>query len=1012
MKRDEKAFLDAYKRLNSGQKEAVDTIDGPVMVVAGPGTGKTQILSLRIANILRQTDTAPENILALTFTESGVASMRKRLSGIIGSSAYSVVIKTFHGFANDVIKDNPESFGRIIGSKNITDVTQISLIEEIIIESKLELLKPFGDTLYYTKAILSAISDLKREGVTPEDFEELVLSAERDFEKISDLYHEKGAHKGKMKSQYGDLKKQINKNKELLSVYKSYEEKLVKNKQYDYNDMIMEVLKTLRSDSDLLLRLQENHQYILVDEHQDTNNAQNKILELLVNFHESPNIFVVGDEKQSIFKFQGASLENFFYFKHLYKNATLVTLEENYRSTQKILDSAHSLLAGEKKLKSNTKESEKNIHFYALANDSSENYFLASCISEKIKDGVAPEEIAVLYRNNGDAFPVADMLSRFGISYVIESDQDILRDSFVKKLVTIIKAVHNFGSDDVLAEMLHLDIFELSAIDLMRVIRTAKDKRKFDLYDLISDREGELSKIPLEAPDKFAEVFGKISHWVKSSKNDDLVVCLEKIFRESGILALALSHSGEKIETINTFFDEARSLASVNPSARLSDFYVYIDTLEKHSMSIKRKAKPVSSVVRLMTAHRSKGLEFEYVYIVGAYDGHFGNKSKREILKLLPSVYSLVKDKKENDFDYLDGDSDSEERRLFYVALTRAKKEVHISYGAFSGDGRERVPSQFISEIDESLIDNVNTENVTSKFQNEKEILFKEKVTLPTSLEYKEKYKEFVREKFLSQGLSVSALNNYLKSPWLYFYRNLVRLPEAQNKSQIYGVVIHGVLQDFFETLKYEEPGKEFLLQRFEERLANESLRDHDREDLLDKGHKTLESWYKENKGKWNKDVLTEFRINGVYLTPEIRLTGVLDKLEFIGGSRMNVRVVDYKTGKPKSEKVVRGETKDSDGGYYRQIVFYKLLLELYEDGKFKMDEGALEFVEADEKGKFTKHIFTPTDEEVENLKSEIIRVSDEILNLKFWDSECDPKAMGEGNEKYCELVEEIKKRG
>ena len=159
MKRDEKAFLDAYKRLNSGQKEAVDTIDGPVMVVAGPGTGKTQILSLRIANILRHTDTAPENILALTFTESGVASMRKRLSGIIGSSAYSVVIKTFHGFANDVIKDNPESFGRIIGSKNITDVTQISLIEEIIIESKLELLKPFGDTLYYTKAILSAISD-------------------------------------------------------------------------------------------------------------------------------------------------------------------------------------------------------------------------------------------------------------------------------------------------------------------------------------------------------------------------------------------------------------------------------------------------------------------------------------------------------------------------------------------------------------------------------------------------------------------------------------------------------------------------------------------------------------------------------------------------------------------------------------------------------------------------------------------------------------------------------------
>jgi DNA helicase-2/ATP-dependent DNA helicase PcrA len=1012
MKRDEKAFLEGYNRLNKAQKQAVDTIDGPVMVVAGPGTGKTQILSLRIANILRETDTDPENILALTFTESGVASMRKRLSEIIGSSAYSVVIKTFHGFANDVIKDNPESFGRIIGSKNITDVNQISLIEEIIIESKLDLLKPFGDTLYYTKAINSAISDLKREGVSVADFEEIVTVAERDFENISDLYHEKGAHKGKMKSAYQDLKKQINKNKELLSVYKSYEEKLVKNKQYDYNDMIMEVLKSLRADGDLLLRLQETHQYILVDEHQDTNNAQNKILELLVNFHESPNIFVVGDEKQSIFKFQGASLENFFYFKHLYKNAKLVTLEENYRSTQKILDSAHSLLAGDKKLKSNKKEEEKNIHFYTLPNDSAENYFLASSIEEKIKDGVNPYEIAVLYKNNKDAFPVADMLSRFGVPYVIESDQDILRDSYVKKLVTIINAVENFGNDDVLAEMLHLDIFEISPIDLVRVIRTARDKRKFDLYDVLADKEKMLSAIPLEDIEKFREAYGKLSSWVKSSKNDDLIVCLERIFRESGLLALALSHSPEKLETINTFFDEARSLVAGNPVARLSDFYTYIETLKKHSLSIKRKSKPSSLAVRLMTVHRSKGLEFEYVYITGAYDGHFGNKSKREILKLLPSVYKLVKDQKENDFDYLDGDSDSEERRLFYVALTRAKKEIHISYASFGDEGRERVPSQFISEIDESLIDVEDTDNLKEKISKDKSIFFKEKARAVSSADYKEKYKEFVREKFLSQGLSVSALNNYLKSPWLYFYRNLVRLPEAQNKSQIYGTVIHGVLQDFFESLKYEKPGKEFLLSRFEDRLSRESLRDHDRDDLLDKGHKTLEGWYAENKGKLNADVLTEFRVNGVYLSPEIRLTGVLDKLEYIDGSRRRVRVVDYKTGKPKSEKVVRGETKDSNGEYYRQIVFYKLLLELYEDGKFVMDEGALEFVEADEKGKFTKHIFHPTDEEVQNLKSEIIRVSDEILNLKFWDTPCDPKEMGEGNEKYCELVEEIKRRG
>ncbi len=1004
------SFETEYKRLNKAQKEAVDAIEGPVMVVAGPGTGKTQILSLRIANILKQTDTAPENILALTFTESGVANMRKRLTDFIGSLAYSVVIKTFHGFANDVILNNPENFPRIIGSKNITESTQVSVIEEIILETKLNLLKPFGDTLYYTKSILKAIGDLKREGVSVSDFKNLVTHAYEDFEKIEDLYHEKGAHKGKMKGIYADLKKQIDKNKELSLVYEKYEEKLRERKEYDYNDMIMEVLERLREDDDLLLRLQENHQYILVDEHQDTNNAQNKILELLANFHENPNLFVVGDEKQSIFKFQGASLENFFYFKNLYPEAKLITLTENYRSTQTILDSAHSLIPGREKLSSKNSRKENKIYFYNLYDDTSEHYAIAESIQEKIKDGANPSSIAILYRNNADAFPLSDMLSRFGISHVIESDQDILRDPYIKKIITIIKAVCRFGDDDILAQMLHLDIFDIDPLDIVRVVRSATEKKKYDLYDLISNKEKMLDKMSLENKGAFLETYSKLSSWVSSSKNDDLLVTLEKIIRESGIIATSLSENPEKIEIINTFFEEARAVGRVKPDARLEDLFQYLETIEKHSLSIKRHSKVLGDSVRLMTAHKSKGLEFDVVYIVGAYDGHFGNKTKREILKLLPSVYALIKDIKKENLDVLEGASSDEERRLFYVALTRAKEEVHISYATFSEDGRERVPSQFISEIDSQFINIVDTKESLERFSKNKDILFKEKVNI-TKEEYKQKYKEFVREKFLSQGLSVTALNNYLKSPWLYFYRNLVRLPEPQNKSQIYGTVIHAVLQAFFESLKYEEQGKEFLFRKFEERLSAETLRDSEREDLLDKGYKTLDAWYEVNKGKFHKDVLTEFRVNGVYLTPEIRLTGVLDKVEFIGGSDRHVRVVDYKTGKPKSEKVVRGETKDSDGDYYRQIVFYKLLLKLYEDQKFIMDEGTLEFVEPDEKGKFTKHTFSPTDEEVENLKKEIIRVSDEILNLKFWNMPCNPEDLGEGNEKYCELVEEIKNR-
>ena len=199
---DESKFNDALSKLNAEQREAVDTIEGPVMVVAGPGTGKTQILTLRIANILAKTDTAPEQILALTFTESGVASMRKRLSEIAGSRAYAVNINTFHGWCNEVIKKYPEDFPRIVGAKNIHEVDQVAILETLVDDLPLKLLKPFGDKFLYIKHLKRAIEDLKREGLTPTDFKNILSQERESFTNLPDLYHEKGAHKGKMKSEY------------------------------------------------------------------------------------------------------------------------------------------------------------------------------------------------------------------------------------------------------------------------------------------------------------------------------------------------------------------------------------------------------------------------------------------------------------------------------------------------------------------------------------------------------------------------------------------------------------------------------------------------------------------------------------------------------------------------------------------------------------------------------------------------------------------------------------------
>src|SRR3989338_6183050 len=226
-------FEELYKKLNPRQKEAVDAIEGPVMVIAGPGTGKTSILTLRIANILAKTDTSSDSILALTFTESGVHSMRQKLADIIGSVAYKVNINTFHGFANEIIKNYPEEFPRIIGSNNTTDIDQIKILEEIISSAKLKKLKPYGDPFYHIRPIISEIRNLKRENVNPEKLAEIIKEQERNFSNVEDLYHKNGKYSGEIKGKYKDLEKSIEKNKELLIVYKQYEKSLMEKRLYD-----------------------------------------------------------------------------------------------------------------------------------------------------------------------------------------------------------------------------------------------------------------------------------------------------------------------------------------------------------------------------------------------------------------------------------------------------------------------------------------------------------------------------------------------------------------------------------------------------------------------------------------------------------------------------------------------------------------------------------------------------------------------------------------------------------
>jgi DNA helicase-2/ATP-dependent DNA helicase PcrA len=989
LKQTDSGFSELYKALNKEQKQAVDTIDGPVMVIAGPGTGKTSILTLRIANILKNTDTAPENILALTFTESAAHNMRSRLVNIIGHAGYKVAIHTFHGFAGDIIRSYPEKFPRIIGSSLITDIEKISIVENIVNTLPLELLRPYGDPSYYIRSIISTIQELKRDSYTPEDLEKSLNKEEKEVKSSPDLYHEKGAHKGKMKGMYIDRLGSIEKNRELNTVYKEYQETLGRKKKYDFDDMLGELISVMKTDSDFLLILQETYQYILADEHQDANRSQNTILELLSDFHDNPNLFIVGDEKQAIFRFQGASLENFLYFSRKYKKAVVIPLRQNYRSHQHILDASHEVIennpsdGSRERVRlsagSSRTSKEKPIIVVEAPNISSEISWVVGDIGRKIRAGVKPHEIAVLYRNNSEAFVVGDALRRNNIIFEIESDQNILDSPDVSKLVTLIRVACDPSHDGVLSEALLTGVFNISPIDVLRTIRTASEKRVD--FNQIAVKE-------------FPDAVKTIHRWTRASLEEPLMAALELIVNDSQIVEKALSDNGHhRLSSIEAFYNKAREVAESSRSAKLKDLVAYIKTLEDHEVNIKSKNRAKDGAVRLMTVHRSKGLEFDAVYIVGAIESKWGGRSDRKSFRV-----SLIHG--END-----GGRIEDERRLFYVALTRARESVVVSYPLTNDDSRETLPSPFVSELKQDLV-----ENIKAPLVNQLKEIQKSKVkSVNNSILSDVKY---LNELFEEQGISVTALNNYLNCPWNYFFSNLVRLPQLPTKHQMYGTAVHRTLQVFFNKYREEaDLSKNELLKIFEHYLSEQPLPTIDYISSLEKGKKSLSGYYDTYKSKWSRNIITEYKIGGVELPVNgvvVKLKGQLDKLEIVSDGVVNV--VDYKTSKPTSRADIEGKTKSSNGNYKRQLVFYHLLLSLDDRGTYRMQSGELDFIEPDDKDRYKKEQFEITKDDIALLKTDIANMVEGVKTLSFVDknqstsgSWCKDKKC-----KYCALARRI----
>ncbi|OHB04794.1 MAG: hypothetical protein A2920_00015 [Candidatus Zambryskibacteria bacterium RIFCSPLOWO2_01_FULL_43_17] len=988
----EDSFKKAYSGLNPEQKSAVDTIEGPVMVIAGPGTGKTSILTLRIANILARTDTPANGILALTFTESGVNAMRKKLVSYIGAQAYRIHIYTFHGFAQEIISKFPEYFPKVIGGSVASDSEKFALIEKEILEGEYDIVRPYGKPTLYVNKALRAISDLKRDGVSPSDFEVLLKSEEEKVLNAEDLKHEKGRFKGNVKSIYAETLRNNAKNKELARLYANYEKALREKNLYDYDDMLLELVRALKGNEDLLRTLQEEYLYILADEHQDANNSQNAVLELLSGFHDNPNLFIVGDEKQAIYRFQGASLENFLYFQKKFPEAVVIFLDKNYRSTQKILDASHALMSQNApdpemrpRLQSANKDEirEKAMSLVLYESEDDEREGVAEQIKTEIESGVPPEEIVVLVRTNAEVNHMSRALAGFNVPYTQFSDNNVLSDSDIAKLILLLRAVVYPENDEFLGAALFIDFLGLHPVDAVKINRFAKEKRLSPL-EVISN--GQLPEV--SNPEALRVLSERFNKWMLHANNESALDSFLAIVAETKFQEYLLNkrESLEKVEKLAKLYDEIKVFLTSRKDATLKDFVVSLDTLLKHGGSISFSGRAFGTKgVSIMTAHKSKGLEWRQVYVVNVADRIWGKRRGVGGFHLPEPLGSGE-----------DSERDEDERRLFYVALTRAKENVYLSYAKVDANGKDRLASQFVEELPKDLIEVTEGKTYSpserlSRAQNEQELI--------TRTVFDKKY---LRDVFLDQGLNTTAFNNYIECPWKYFFKNLVRLPDAPEPYLHFGNAVHSALKALSDA---KREGKRFevhdFLAVFERDLARRPLSVSDLEKALEKGRKKLPIYFNARVDGWHENTLCEYDIadasiklhSGEILT----LRGRLDKLEILSGNEVNV--VDYKTGRPKTRNEILGKTKSSDGNIKRQLDFYRLLLELHADGKYEMISGDVDFIEADEKGKLRKEHFEITHADAENLSQEILRVAKEIVNFEFWNKGC-----GEKDCEYCSL--------
>ena len=1009
----EKRFREEYEQLNEKQRLAVDTIEGPVMVIAGPGTGKTQILASRIGKILLETDAFPQNILCLTYTDAGVVAMRKRLLQFIGPDAYKVNIYTFHAFCNDVIQENLFLFEKR-ELDPVSDLEKIQFFKELIDSfPKNHPLKRYrGDVYFEINNLQSLFSAMKREGWTA------AFINQKIDEYLADLPNrEEFIYKRKYKEfNAGDLKKdkmddekeRMEKLRAAVGEFDRFQQLMRKKNRYDFDDMINWVIKAFEENKNLLANYQERFQYILVDEYQDTSGTQNKLVELLISYWDKPNVFVVGDDDQSIYRFQGANVENMLDFAGNYKNDLLtVVLTNNYRSTQPILDVSKTLIDRNeerlvkkieglsKELLSTNKQINKSTNkplVQEYETQRQEMIGIARQVQLLVGQDVPPGRIGIIYKENKYGVELAQYFKQLNIPVFSKRHLNILELPLAQKIISLLKYLAtehdvSYSGDEMLFEILHYDWFGIPPIEIAKLTMEVADKRFNENKTSIRQLLFEKSNAP--AKDLFSnnlheglkKASGVIEELLADVSNQTLQTLFENIIRKAGILSQIMQSADKhwQLQVLTGLFDFVKEETHRDPFLTLQQLVNLVELMEREDISLPLvQVSGSDKGINLLTVHGAKGLEFEYVFFAGCNAAYWEKKRKPGGGYKLPDTM----------FSSQHSADDAEElRRLFYVALTRAEQHLYISYSKFKNDGKELEPSMFIAEIQDEQQLPVEKVIIGNEVLSEFSALHFGEAEAPEIEKIEEEFISRILEKF---SMNVTALNNYLKCPLEFYFKNLIRIPSPKNEATEFGSAVHFALEKLFR--KMQEGGKEKFLSKEEfindfewyMQRHRESFTKEQFDRRMEYGQEVLSNYYDKYINSFNKIVAIERNIRNVMIKG-VPLKGKLDKLEFDGKS---VNVVDYKTGDPdKAIPQTKGPSeKDPNGGnYWRQAVFYKILVDNYEQKDWKVVSTEFDFIEPDKKKNYRKEklIITPAD--ITTVTQQISSTWEKIQNREFY---------------------------